>query len=206
MNRSLYLGLCVILFSIHASAVFAQQIAPNVKRILFLGNSITWAGIYVNNLEAYITAQDPSRKIEFINAGLSSETVSGLSEEGHAGGSFPRPDLHERLERVLAKTKPDLVFACYGINDGIYKPFDESRFTKFKEGIKWLHQKVEKTGTRIIHLTPPDYDEQKGKSLGYSAVLDRYSDWLLSQKSSSNWEVIDVHYPMQKYLRAHREV
>ncbi|MDQ3289976.1 MAG: G-D-S-L family lipolytic protein, partial [Bacteroidota bacterium] len=56
------------------------------------------------------------------------------------------------------------------------------------------------------HLTPPDYDEQKGKSLGYAAVLNRYSDWLLSQKSASKWEVIDIHYPMQKYLRAHREV
>ncbi|MDQ3292084.1 MAG: G-D-S-L family lipolytic protein, partial [Bacteroidota bacterium] len=158
MHKSLRFGFLIVLFQILAITVFAQKIAPNVKRILFLGNSITWAGIYVNDLEAYITAQDPNRQLEFINAGLSSETVSGLSEEGHAGGSFPRPDLHERLARVLEKTKPDLVFACYGMNDGIYLPFDENRFAKFKEGINWLHQEVEKTGAKIIHLTPPDYD------------------------------------------------
>ena len=35
---------------------------------------------------------------------------------------IPRPDLHERLERVLTQTKPDLVFARYGMNDGIYLP------------------------------------------------------------------------------------
>lgn len=184
----------------------AQKIEPAVKRILFLGNSITWAGMYVNDVEAYITAQYPNRYFEFINAGLASETVSGLSEEGHAGGSFPRPDLHERLARVLEQTKPDLVFACYGMNDGIYLPFDQQRFQKFKDGINWLHAQVEKTGARLVHLTPPDYDGLKGKAKGYTAVLDRYANWLLSKHASSKWEVIDIHYPMQKYLRAHRNV
>jgi len=33
---------------------------------------------------------------EILNLGLPSETVSGLSEPNHAGGAFPRPDLHER--------------------------------------------------------------------------------------------------------------
>src|SRR3954464_10962111 len=91
---------------------FARTIGPEVKAILFLGNSITWGGNYVNDIEAYLRAQYPSRQWEFINVGLSSKTVSGLSEPGHAGGSFPRPDLHERLERVLEQAKPDLVFAC----------------------------------------------------------------------------------------------
>ncbi len=188
----------------HYSA--AQKIASGVKRILFLGNSITWAGIYVNDVEAYITARYPGRQFEFINAGLASETVSGLSEDGHAGGSFPRPDLHERLARVLEQTKPDLVFACYGMNDGIYLPFDTGRFQKFKDGINWLHKEVVKTGARLVHLTPPDYDEQRGGSKGYAAVLDRYADWLLSLRSAAKWEVIDIHYPLQKYLRAHRKV
>lgn len=184
----------------------AQKIAPEVKRILFLGNSITWQGNYVNDIEAYFVAQNPDRHIEFINVGLPSETVSGLSETGHAGGSFPRPDLHERLERILIQTKPDLVFACYGMNDGIYLPFDISRFQKFKDGISWMHTLIIKTGARLIHLTPPDYDELKGKNAGYAAVLDRYSDWLLGLRSSAKWEVIDIHYPMKNYLEAHRRV
>jgi lysophospholipase L1-like esterase len=184
----------------------AQNIASGTKRILFLGNSITWAGMYVNDVEVYLTVHYPGRRFDFINVGLSSETVSGLSEPGHAGGSFPRPDLHERLGRVLEQTKPDLVFACYGMNDGIYMPFDTGRFQKFKDGINWLHDEVVKTGARLIHLTPPDYDEVKGKSKGYAAVLDRYADWLLSMKSISEWEVIDIHYPMKKYLAAHRKI
>jgi lysophospholipase L1-like esterase len=193
------------LFNLELSC-YAQPIIPSVQRIVFLGNSITWAGQYVNYIEAYLRTQHPDRQWEFINVGLPSETVSGLSEEGHAGGSFPRPDLHERLKRVLQKTKPDLVFACYGMNDGIYLPLDKERFTRFKEGIQWLHAEIEKTGARLIHITPPDYDELRGKSIGYSAVLDLYTDWLLDKRASSQWEVIDIHYPMKNYLQAHRQV
>jgi lysophospholipase L1-like esterase len=196
----------LVFLLIQAADLFAQPIAPTVKRIVFLGNSITWAGNYVNYIEAYIRAQHPDRQLEFINLGLPSETVSGLSEEGHADGKFPRPDLHERLSRVLQQTKPDMVFACYGMNDGIYLPFNKQRFAKFKEGIHWLHTEIEKTGARLIHITPPDYDERRGKKEGYAAVLNRYTDWLLSKKTESRWEVIDIHYPMKNYLQAHRQV
>jgi lysophospholipase L1-like esterase len=191
---------------IFGQMVVAQGIPQKVKRVLFLGNSITYAGSYVTDIEAYFVTHYPNQSIEFINVGLPSETVSGLSEEGHAGGRFPRPDLHERLERVLTQTKPDLVFASYGMNDGIYLPLDEGRFQKFKDGIHWLHDEVVKTGVKIIHFTPPIYDELRGKNVGYAAVLDRYSDWLISQKSSANWEVVDVHYPMKKVLEAHRKI
>ena len=206
MNKSLWITLFLYVMLIPLAKVFAQAMAPNVQRVLFLGNSITHAGHYVNNVAAYVTDQYPARQLEFINVGLPSETISGLSEEGHAGGSFPRPDLHERLSRVLEVTKPNLVFACYGMNDGIYLPFDESRFAKFKEGITWLHNEVVKSGARIIHVTPPDYDELKGKQIGYAAVLDKYANWLLGQKVTASWEVVDIHYPMQKYVQAHRQI
>lgn len=166
------------------------------KRVLFLGNSITYAAGYVQSIEAYHKAHFPQQKIEFINVGLPSETVSGLSEEGHADGRFPRPDLHERLDRVLLQTQPDIVFASYGMNDGIYLPLDSLRFQKFKDGILWLHTQIEARGSRIIHLTPAPFDEELGKKPGYAQVLDRYSEWLMQHKS---WEVIDVHFPMKNY-------
>lgn len=92
------------------------------------------------------------------------------------------------------------------MNDGIYKPFDEERFQKFKDGINWLHDKVVKTGARLIHVTPPIYDELLGKSAGYAEVLDRYSTWLLKQRTSAKWEVADIHFPMKKYFDAHRKL
>ena len=196
----------LVFFLLLASSAQAQKIDPSVKRVVFLGNSITWQANYVNDVIAYLTVNYPNRHFDFINVGLPSETVSGLSEPGHAGGAFPRPDLHERLKRVLDQTKPDLVFACYGMNDGIYMPFDTGRFRKFTDGINWLHVEVIKSGAQIIHITPPVFDELRGGDAGYAAVVDRYAGWLLAQRSPQHWQVIDVHFPMKKYLDAHRKV
>ena len=187
-----------------ASAQQRAELPPGVKRVLFLGDSITHGSHYVCDVEAYFVMRYPERKIEFINEGLPSETVSGLSEPGHAGGQFPRPDLHERLARVLAGTKPDLVFACYGMNDGIYLPLDDGRFGRFKEGMTWMHEQVTAAGAKIVHVTPPTYDAVRGHNQTYNAVLDAYSDWLLSQRDKG-WDVVDVHGPMNRYLESHRK-
>lgn len=203
------------------SALAQSQAArlPEAKRVVFLGDSITQAGGYVDLLETAIRVQHPDRSLEILNLGLSSETTSGLSEPGHAGGAFPRPDLHERLERVLEQTKPDLVVACYGMNDGIYHPLDEERFAKFKSGIERLHEAVESRGAKIVHLTPALFDAKplQGRLLpsglasyprpyeGYDDVLEAYSAWLLSRRADG-WVVIDAHGAMKSALAARRAV
>ncbi|MDP4624106.1 MAG: SGNH/GDSL hydrolase family protein [Akkermansiaceae bacterium] len=174
------------------------------KRVLWLGDSITYAGGYVANVEYYLRTRAPEAEFDFVNAGLGSETVSGLSEKGHAGGRFPRPYLHERLERVLTGVKPEIVFACYGMNCGIYLPFDEGRFAKFKEGMILLHDKAVESGAKIIHLTPAEYDS-RGEDLPYTETLDRYSEWLISQREDAGWEVIDIHFPMKRFLEERRK-
>ncbi len=191
--------LVILVFNIGILTPLSAQpysIPDGVKRIVFLGNSITYDGRFIEYIDAYLTLHKPNRQYEIINVGLPSETVSGLSEPNHADGKFPRPDLRERLQRVLLQTKPDLVFASYGMNDGIYLPFAEDRFNKFKEGIDWLHQELENVGAHIIHITPSIFDERKGKA--YANVLDIYSDWLISKRYTHNWNVIDIHWPMRK--------
>lgn len=184
------------------SAQVVYELPQKAERILFLGNSITYGAHYVNYVIAHLRLNYPERKFEFINVGLPSETVSGLSEPGHADGRFPRPDLHERLDRILEKVKPDFVFSCYGMNDGIYLPFDDGRFLSYRKGQEMLHEKVTATGAALIHLTPPIYDEKKGAA--YANVLDIYSSWLLSQRYTHDWQVIDLHWPMQKFLEDKR--
>lgn len=181
-----------------------DDILPGVRRILFLGDSITYAGQYVEFIEAYFATRFPGRHLELLNLGLPSETVSGLSEEGHAGGRFPRPDLHERLTRVLEETKPDVVIACYGMNDGIYKPFAAERFAKFTNGLVWLREQVAASRAKLIHVTPPTFDEVKGGQKGYGHTLDRYADWMLGQRTAG-WDVVDLHGPMNRYLAEHRQ-
>src|SRR3982751_2575490 len=113
-------GLNLVLLSLVVMALTASSAADERRfflrdgqRILFLGDSITNAGMYVEYLDAYLATRFPDQRFELINLGLPSETVSGLSEPDHP---YPRPDVHERLDRALAKTRPDVVVACYGMN------------------------------------------------------------------------------------------
>lgn len=201
--------LLVLVRSAAADTPRPADVAPRVlldaKRVVVLGDSITHDGRWLAHLVAWMERQGTAAEV--LDLGLPSETVSGLSEEGHAGGKFPRPDLADRLERVLRVTRPDLVLACYGMNCGIYQPLDEARFAKFKAGIERLHAAAEKAGARIIHLTPPPYDRpavNQAADHDYDAVLSAYSDWLVS-KRPAGWLVIDVHTPLNRLLAERRK-
>ena len=188
-----------------------------IHRVVFLGDSITYSGQYVEFLETYLRAKDPTLRCEFLDLGLPSETVSGLSEPGHAGGQFPRPTLGERLDRVLEKTRPDLVVACYGMNDGIYYPYSEERFQKYREGMQMLRNKAKVAGAKVLHITPPVFDPMpiRSKTLpaglaeyrqpyeGYDEVLGLYAAWLLAQRGNG-WDIVDAHGPMEQFIARER--
>jgi lysophospholipase L1-like esterase len=203
-SRLATLLLTLIVSSATAAGEPTQQLLGQADRIVFLGDSITFGGRYVACFDAWLLTRNADSQQVVINVGLPSETVSGLSEEGHAGGRFPRPDLAERLQRVLNVTRPDLVFACYGINCGIYQPFDEHRFSRYQQGIYRLKQLVHEAGAKLVIITPPFYDDRRSTAGGFSydAVLQRYTEWLLAQRQKG-WLVVDLHGPMAKEV-AHR--
>lgn len=213
----LYFTSCVLaLLSLGCSQ--SDDPINHAKRIVFLGDSITHSGQYIVYLEAALRETHP--ETEFINLGLPSEGCSGLSEPEHP---FPRPNVHERLDRVLSKADPDLVFACYGMNDGIYYPFSEERFALYKEGINTLIEKVSKHGARLILLTPPPFDpfplDNKGKLLPSDApefswkeiyehydrdVIAPYGKWIL-QQNERVYQVIDLHGPVTRIVQEKRK-
>ena len=182
--------------------VFASEdlLAKN-KKILFLGDSITQGGGYVVNFESWLVSKFPDRRYTVINAGVSSETISGLSEKGHAGGRFPRPCVFERLERVLAKTNPDLIIACYGMNCGIYLPLDKGRSDRYKNGILRLRAAAKQYGAEVVHVTPPIFDNHGKGGFDYDSVLSDYAKWIVSQKEKG-WYVADLHSEMRKKVDA----
>ncbi|MDZ4861568.1 MAG: SGNH/GDSL hydrolase family protein [Candidatus Hydrogenedentes bacterium] len=189
-------------------ATAANPVAlDHAQRILFLGDSITWDGRYVAAFESWLLTRTRAPGRTVLNAGLPSETVSGLSEAGHANGDFERPNLHERLDRVLEHVKPDLVFACYGMNCGIYEPFDEGRFARYRDGITKLQGAATKAGAQIVFITPAFYDNasESNRQASYDEVLTRYSEWLVSRREIG-WHVIDVHGPMQREVARRRAI
>ena len=197
-----------------------QRFPGEVKRVLFLGDSITHAGGFISLIESTLVSQPGASAPMLINLGLPSETCSGLSEPIHP---FPRPNVHERLDRALRDVKPDLVVACYGMNDGIYYPFSSDRFQAFQEGIDRLIQKVKTTGAKLILLTPPPFDPIPLQATGvlkpagaaeYSwlsvyekydeEVLARYAKWVLDQRTRVDL-AIDLRTPILEYVAERRK-
>ncbi len=128
--------------------------APASPTFLFLGDSITRGGGYVRLIGEELSRRHPDSPPKLVNQGRSSETVSDLSEAYHPGR---RPCLFARLDAELAANKPDWVVACYGINDGIYHPFNEERFAAYQAGIESLIKKAHDSGARVLLLTPPPF-------------------------------------------------
>lgn len=201
-----------MLSAILALALTADPL-PNAKRVLILGDSITATGQYTRYLEGYYATRYPDRAIEFINLGLPSETISGLSEPSHP---WPRPNVHERLERALNIIKPDVVMACYGMNDGIYAPFSDERFAAYQKGVDKLVDQCKARGIPLILLTPPPFDPVpiQAKLKGEGAddygwmtpyaryqenVLRRYAAWI-RQRSEKGVTTIDVQDPIASFV------
>ncbi len=178
---------------------------------VFLGDSNTYAGGYVAQLEARL--RSAKLPVKLLNLGVSSETASGLSEVDHP---FKRPCVHERLDKVLLMTHPRVVFVCYGMNDGIYDPPNAERMEAFKAGMKTLAEKVIASGSELIVLTPPIFEPEpvaaKGKfgptdtgRYAYFAPYHRYDDvleqqaaWCLSNELHAT-AVIDIRTLLKEH-------
>ncbi len=197
----------------------ADDVVPDGSRVLFLGDSNTFDGRFIALLEVHAKAHFPERKIAWINLGLPSETVTGLSEPDHP---YPRPDIHTRVAEALKKTKPTLVVACYGMNDGIYYPFSEDRFQKYQQGYRKLIADCEKAGTKVVLMSPAPFDARpvKAKTLAKGAekyswlkpyvdydseVLTRYSDWQVTLREKG-YRVADAHAAMHLHFAKMRKI
>lgn len=181
---------------------------PVRGRILVMGDSISDDGRYVAMLNTYLAAVD-CRDTYFYNAGVSSETLSGLSEPCHP---FPRPCGLDRLDRALELTQPDWVLVLYGMNDGIYYPLAEERFAEFRRGVQEMTDRIHAAGCRVILATPTPFDVKSytgplyplgeadygyNKSYeGYDKVLEAYSQWIMDAVPSKAELVVDMRTPL----------
>jgi lysophospholipase L1-like esterase len=204
MNRREFIiaGVALSIYTCRTS----KSLFTDNQRIAFLGDSITFQGGYVKNLELELAKEG---NFNVFNFGKSSETVSGLSEADHP---FPRPVLFERLDKVLTTARPDITFLYYGINDGIYSPFDEGWFTAYQQGLDKAIGIIHQADSDIILLTPsPFVGDDKVKNEGlplaqysyknpychYNAeVISIYADYILQLEDKRVAKVIDIYHPL----------
>ena len=138
------------------------------ERIIFLGDSITQAGVrptgYVTLIKKELTEKHKDLEIEVIGAGISGNKV---------------PDLQKRLEKDVLAKKPTLVVIYIGINDVWHGEKDPARGTtkeKFEAGLKEIIGKIQEGGARVVLCTPTVIGEKKSGSNPLDAQLDAYAE------------------------------
>lgn len=187
-------------------------------KVLFIGDSISQDGKYVSFIHTYFKLYHPQAQIDWINIGLSSETLSGLSEPEHP---FPRPCIHNRLQKALERIRPNWVISCYGINDGIYYPLQQNFFEKFQEGYRLLIKQVHNAGAKIIVMTPPPFDKmsfsgplaQEGEVAysymapyeEYDQVMATYGEWMKENLTDEADIVVDLYTSLKQDIETIRQ-
>ncbi|GAA4243104.1 SGNH/GDSL hydrolase family protein [Dactylosporangium darangshiense] len=144
------------------------------QRIVFIGDSITDSGRrdnvppygdgYMSLVRAFVTARNPGLRLQWINHGVSGDTVRNLAE---------------RWERDAVATRPDWLSVMIGIND-VWRAFagrlDEAvPIDEYEQTLRrLLYRAVDATGCRLIladpYLIEPDLSDP------HRAESDRYGE------------------------------
>jgi len=217
-RRSVLFVTAAILLAVASIQSHAQPLLQPGKRVVFIGDSITQHGEYVDWVESWLLTHHPKNHYNILRVGLSAETASGLSE---AAAKSPRPDVNERLQRVLQALEPELLFVCYGMNDGLYRPLSDGRFAAFRQGIESVIQQAKQTGCKVVLLTPPPFDAKAPNMIerviegpdaaysyrtphaGYDHVLHTYAQWELTLADQVD-AIINLHGPMNASINQQR--
>lgn len=138
------LAVAVVAFA--ATPLLAQPkgffFQPN-DRIVFLGDSITEQYQYSSYMELYLTTRFPKGNFVFINAGIGGDTANG------GAGRFQSHVLDE---------KPTAITINFGMNDGGYGKFDETKNKQFREKTEAMLKAAKDAKVRVALCSPNAVD------------------------------------------------
>ena len=186
----------------------------NSTKVVFLGDSITEAGIYDKEVGVpsgdtliypkytgfiNLLKKDIEDDIELIGKGVSGNKVSNLLE---------------RYKKDVLSLNPDIVFIYIGINDVWHKySFGTGTDIIFYEnGLRKIIADIKNKGAKVILCTPTVIGENKGeftlvnefKDIETMEImngdLDAYSDVIRKLSSELNTDLLDLREIFMNYI------
>ncbi len=180
-----------------AGSAGADDPAPLQKgdRIVFLGDSITQAGVgpkgYVTLIKTTLAEKHKDLGIAVIGAGISGNKV---------------PDLQKRLERDVLAKKPTVVVVYIGINDVWHGENDPKRGTSkenFDAGLRDVVGRIKGAGARVVLCTPTVIGEKKAGANKLDAQLDEYAGISRKVAAETGSRLCDLRKVFVEQLATH---
>lgn len=204
MRRSFKALTCVLMIGISllafteassqdAGATIAKATLPKDSRLAIIGDSITEQKVYTRFMETYLLACAGRKDMSVFQFGWSGETASGFSG---------------RLENDLSVFKPTIVTLCYGMNDGSYRPFNDTIGGNYEKAMRSVLEKLKEIGvSQIVTGSPgavdtkyfqknPDLFGGKSPAEGYNDNLKHLRDIDEKLAKELKTSFADVHTPM----------
>lgn len=114
-------------------------------RVLFVGDDLTQQGYYGRGVATALLSMHPSKRWRFFQGGREGATAQNAGE--WVGG-------------LLALTKPQVVFLCFGFNDGRGEDPLAAKSKQFREGLSKLVRQAKRFESvrRVVVISPPPVD------------------------------------------------
>jgi lysophospholipase L1-like esterase len=152
-------------------------------RVVMMGDSITEQHLYSNYVEMWTVTRFPAWNLTFRNVGIGGDRSTG-------GNS--------RFARDVVKYKPTALTVDFGMNDGGYKPFDETTFKTYMGGLRGIADQAKAAGIRVAWITPQPLDEGSPGATartGYNLTLESFSEGVKTIAERSDGLFVDQFHP-----------
>ena len=200
LSKTVYSALALSALAVFAPVRARAQDKPfylhSGDTVVFYGDSITEQRFYTYWVEVYTATRFPKMPVEFFNAGIGGDRVTG-------GGGGP---IDLRLSRDVFPHKPSVVTIMLGMNDGSYQPLTPQIESAYKLGYEHilasLHDNV--PTARVTLLGPSPYDEVTRPEMfpgGYNSTLTHFADLDADLARAHGATFIDLNAPFVAALK-----
>ena len=203
MKRIFILLISVLVFS-----------CTNSTKVVFLGDSITNAGVYDTNVGIPNNDELVYPKYTGFITLLSKRVGENTELVGKGIGGDKVSDLLTRYRDDVIKLNPDMVFIYIGIND-VWHKYDYGTGTDidlYENGLRQIISDIKDNGIEVILCTPTVIGENKGeftlvnqfKDIETMEImnddLDDYSDVIRKLSVEFSTELIDLRKIFMNYI------
>ncbi len=194
---------CLALLTACGTAALAQAgstadsgfALKNGDHVTFYGDSITEQREYTEDVEAYVVTRFPQWKVDFNNAGVGGDRVSG----GWAG------PVDLRIQRDVVDKHPNMITIMLGMNDGYYRANEPGILSTYSDGYRHIVESFQSKlpQATITLIQPSPYDDVTREPLfegGYNGVLLKYSSFLADLSREKHTLLADLNGPVTAVL------
>jgi lysophospholipase L1-like esterase len=186
-----------------ASAAKAFYLHPG-DRVLFYGDSITEQRYYPVAVETYVRTHYPSLHVKFVDSAVGGARVTG---------NWAVHSEAQSLQRDVYPFHPTVVTIMLGMNDAMYRPFDQSIYDTYVKGYTYIVNQLQKhlPGVKIVLIEPSPWDDVTQTPSyfnnpnhlpgGYNDTLLHYCAFVRQLAAEHHFMVVDFNTPIVDLLK-----